>query len=431
MNRSCWRASILPVLILTACSPATQANWPQWRGPDHNGFSRTTGLPTTWSETEHVVWKTKLPSWGAGTPAIWEGHVFATSPEAGDRTEGGDRLLLLCFDRKDGRLRWERQLDAGNALWRKHNEASPSPVTDGEHVWAVSGTGMVKAFDFAGRELWQRHLQKEYGEFGINWGYGSSPLYHDGKIIIEVLQGTATADPSYLVAFDALTGQERWRRERASDARGESLDAYSTPVPLAVKGGHHIVVSGGDYVTGHDPDTGAELWRVGGLNPQKRGNYRIVGTPAVMGDMLYVPSRRRPLLALRAGGDPFQTRLVWKWEGNGAPDVPSPVSDGRYLYMVDDRGRVTCVDAIRGELVWGPERTGQGNVSASPVLADGKLYVVNEDAVTTVLAAGPEFEVLATNVLDGGYTLSSPAISGRQIILRTETHLYCIGNGGD
>ena len=140
--------------------------------------------------------------------------------------------------------------------------------------------------------------------------------------------------------------------------------------------------------------------------------------------MIYVPSRRRPFLAVRSDGSQNGTRLVWQWEENGAPDVPSPVSDGTYLYMVDDRGRITCLNAQSGALIWGPERIGQGNISASPVLADGKLYVINEDVVTTVLAAGPPFKILATNTLDGGFTLSLPAISGQQIFLRTETYLY-------
>jgi outer membrane protein assembly factor BamB len=145
--------------------------------------------------------------------------------------------------------------------------------------------------------------------------------------------------------------------------------------------------------------------------------------------MIYVPSRRRPLLALRPGGtgDVTTSHLVWKWDDNGAPDVPTPVSDGKYFYMVEDRGMVTCLDAKTGKLIWGPERTALGTVSASPLLADGKLYITNENAVTTVLAAGPKFKVLATNELDGSFTLSSIAVSGEQLFLRTSTHLYCIG----
>jgi len=135
------------------------------------------------------------------------------------------------------------------------------------------------------------------------------------------------------------------------------------------------------------------------------------------------------VLALRAGGhgDITSTHTVWKWEGLGGPDVPTPVCDGKYFYMVEDSGRVTCLDAKTGKLIWGPERTAQGTVSASPLLADGKLYFTNESGVTTVLAAGPEFKVLATNELDDSYTLSSLAVAGSQLFLRTGTHLYCIG----
>lgn len=428
MARSLSFLHFLP-LFWTACAPGVNPHWPQWRGPEHNGTSPAQNPPLHWNLEQNIAWKTALPSWGGGTPAIWGDRVFVTSPDAGDAPEGGPNLLLLCLDRSDGTVLWQRHLDEGNALWRKHNEATPSPVTDGKHVWALSGTGALKAFDMEGSEIWQRHIQQEYGNFGHNWGFGSSPLLIGGLLVVEVLHGTATEQPSYLVAFDAATGAEAWRQERPTDAEGESHDAYSTPVPVRFGGQTRIVVSGGDYVTGHDAATGAEIWRAGGLNPERRGNYRIVGTPAVVDTLIFVPSRRRPLLALRSGGrgDVTQSHLLWKHEDNGAPDVPSPVSDGRYLYLVDDRGRATCLDAADGTVVWGPQRLQQGTVSASPVLAAGRLYIVNEDGVTTVLEAGPRFKLLATNALDGALTLSSPAFAGEQIFLRTATHLYCIG----
>ena len=183
-------------------------------------------------------------------------------------------------------------------------------------------------------------------------------------------------------------------------------------------------------MTGHDPETGEEVWRAGGLNPERRGNYRIVASPVVVGNMVYAPTRKRPLLALAlpAGGSgDVSDSVVWAWDGPGAPDVPTPACDGTYFYMLDDKGLVTCLKAGTGEVVWGPERTAPGVVSASPLLADGKLYLLNENAVTTVVSAGPEFKILATNELDGTYTLSSPVVSGSQLFIRTATHLYCIG----
>jgi hypothetical protein len=293
----------------------------------------------------------------------------------------------------------------------------------------VTGTGVVTAFDLDGRQVWQRSLQKDYGKFGHNWGYGCSPLLCEGKLVIEVLHGMHTTDPSYLAAFDALTGKELWRKERPTDAQRESPDAYTTPALLVLEGRKQVVISGGDYVTGHDLDTGAEVWRAGGLNPRKASNYRIIASPVVKDGMIYAPSRQMPLLALRAGGagDVTTSHLAWKWEQGGGPDVPTPVSDGKYFYMVDDRGLANCLDANTGTRIWGPEAAADGNVSSSLLLGDGKLYVVNEQAVTTVLAAGPEFKVLAKNPLDGNYTLSSLAVSGQHLFLRSAARLYCIG----
>ena len=448
-----YLALTLSVLLLVGDACA-QENWAQWRGPDLNGVSAATNLPGTWSETENIVWKTPLPAWGAATPIIWGDRIFITSPSKGeakqpsappqqeeeggrrrrrggreDRDPGGDKLLLICISKTDGAVLWQRELGTGNRLYRKQNNSSPSPVTDGEHVWVVTGTGAVLAFDMNGNKIWEKNLQEEYGTFGLLWGYASSPLLHDGKLIIEVLHGNNTDDPSYIVAFDAETGQELWRQERITDAEQESPDAYTTPTLLRHGGETQIVISGGDYVTGHDPETGKEIWRAGGLNPRKRGNYRIVASPIVVGDMIYAPSREKPLLALRAGGtgDVTVSNFVWKWDAEAAPDVPTPACDGTYFYMVDDRGVITCLNAKNGGVIWGPERTAPGTVSASPLVADGKIYITNEDAVTTVLAAGREFRRLANNQLDGGYTLASIAVSGSRLYMRTATHLYCIG----
>jgi outer membrane protein assembly factor BamB len=449
MNRYNVRLTLILLGLLPGALAHAQTNWPQWRGPSGNRISRAVNLPATWSLTENIVWKAPLPSWSAGTPIIWGDRVFVTSPtEAGGsaaaspepgprgrggygagRDPGGPKLLLICISRKDGKQLWARELDNGNQLFNKQNSSSPSPVTDGKHVWVVTGTGAVTAFDMEGNRVWQRNLQREYGKFGLNWGYASSPLLYQGKLIIQVLHGTATTEPSYIVAFDDLTGRPLWRQERRTDAIAECPDAYTTPALLEYGGTTQIIVSGGDYVTAHDPKTGKEIWRAAGLNPQKRPNYRIIASPLVADGLIYASSRKAPVLALRAGGqgDITATHTVWKWEGLGVPDVPTPVCDGKYFYMVEDSGRVTCLDAKTGKLIWGPERTTQGTVSASPLLADGKLYVTNESGVTTVLAAGPVFKVMATNELDDSYTLSSLAVAGSQLFLRTETHLYCIG----
>ena len=438
---------LFPTLVaLTFVGGARAAeNWPQWRGPDGNGISDSTNLPTTWSLEKNIVWKTPLPWWSGGTPVVWGDRIFVTSPTKSDpakakpetqqsfprqrRDPGGSTLLLICISKYDGAEFWRRELDEGNQIWNKQNDSSPSPVTDGNRVWVVTGTGTVTAFDMDGNHIWKRNLQRDYGAFGLNWGYGSSPLLYNGKLIIEVLHGQKTDDPSYVVALDAATGKQRWRQERPTDAVNESPDAYTTPTLLTSGGKRQIVISGGDYVTGHDPETGEEIWRAAGLNPTNSPNNRIIASPIVADGMIYAPTRKTPLLALHAGGrgDVTTSHLAWKWESRGGPDVPTPLCDGKYFYMVDDRGLVTCLGAKSGKVIWGPKRTATGIVSASPLLADGNIYITNEGNVTTIVAAGPKFKLISTNRLDGTYTLSSIAVSGERLFLRTSTHLYCIG----
>jgi outer membrane protein assembly factor BamB len=243
---------------------------------------------------------------------------------------------------------------------------------------------------------------------------------------VQVLHGMRTDDPSYLLRIDKATGKTVWRVERPTPARFESPDSYTTPALLRYGTSTEIVVTGGDVVTGHDPMTGKELWRANGLNPDNDGSYRIVASPVVHGDMIYAPSRERPLLALKAGGRGDITKSHVAWSFNNGPDVPTPVSDGTYLYVVNDRGIMFCLDAKTGKEIYGRQRLKPGTYSGSPVLADGKIYLTNEDGLTSVIKAGPVFELIAENDFDD-YTLSSPAVSGGQIFFRTAKFLYAIG----
>ncbi len=407
-------------LIAILATPALAENWPQWRGPDLNGISHEKNLPVKWGREENIAWKLALPSRSGATPVIWGDRIFLNVADKDD-------IFLWCVDRTRGTVIWKKFLTSGNYKINKQNMSSPSPVTDGTHVYIMTGNGILKAFDFAGNDNWTRDIQKDYGRFGLNWGYASSPLLFEDALYVEVLHGMKTRDPSYLLRIDKKTGKTVWRVERPTEAVRESPDAYTTPALLRYDGKTEIVVSGGDCVTGHDPATGKELWRGNGFNPQKDGAYRVIASPVVYDDVVYTPTRVRPLQAFRAGGrgDITETHRLWAFQ-NG-PDVPTPVTDGTLFYVVNDRGIVWCLDAKTGKEIWGPQRIQHGIYSASPVMADGKIYITNEDGVTTVFRAGPKFELLAENNLDE-YTLSSVAISGGQIFLRTEQALYCIGN---
>jgi outer membrane protein assembly factor BamB len=394
-------------------------NWPQWRGPTLNGASGEKDLPVHWGRDENIAWKLSLPAWSGATPIIWGDRIFLNVAENED-------LSLWCLDRARGTVLWKKHLAGGNFKINKQNMSSPSPVTDGTNVYAMTGIGIIKGFDFSGNELWARDIQKDYGRFGLNWGYASSPLLFEDALYIEVLHGMKTRDPSYLLRIDKKTGKTVWRVERPTDAVRESPDAYTTPALLRYGDKVEIVVSGGDCVTGHDPATGKEIWRGNGFNPQKDPAYRVIASPVVSDGVIYAPTRVRPLQAFRAGGHGDITHTHLLWASQNGPDVPTPVTDGTYLYIVNDRGIVWCLDAKTGKEIWGPQRIRKATYSASPVLADGKIYITDEDGVTTVFKAGPKFELLAENNMDD-YTLSSVAISGGQIFLRTSQFLYCIG----
>jgi outer membrane protein assembly factor BamB len=411
---------VFTILLLSLAVAVPSAdNWPQWRGPSLNGLSVEKNLPVRWSKNENITWSLPLPAWSGSTPIVWGDRIFLNVAE-------NNELYLWSVDRARGVPVWKQRLGGGNVRMMKQNMSSPSPVTDGKAVWVMTGTGILKAFDFAGKELWMRDIQKDYGVFGLMHGYGSSPLLYEDALYVQVLHGMRTDDPSYLLRIDKATGKTVWRVERPTQARFESPDAYTTPALLRYATSTEIVVTGGDVVTGHDPATGKELWRANGLNPSNDGSYRIVASPVVYDGLIIAPSRERPLLALKAGGRGDVTRSHVLWSFNSGPDVPTPVTDGTYLYVVNDRGIMWCLDAKTGKEVYGRQRLRSGTYSGSPVVADGKIYVTNEDGVTVVVKTGPTFQVLGENDFDD-YTLSSPAISDGQIFIRTSKFLYAIG----
>lgn len=419
----------LVVFVALASSIVTlhADNWPQWRGPQRNGLSSEKNLPVKWTQTEGVAWKLEMPALSGSTPIVWGDRIFLNVadalPDAGEKPS----LHLWCVDRAKGTILWRRDLGGGNRMQRKQNQSTPSPVTDGTNVWVMTGTGILKAFDFSGKELWARDIQKDYGQFGLNWGYGSSPLLHADSLYVQVLHGMRTDDPSYLLRIDKATGKTIFRVERPTNARMESPDAYTTPAVLQYNNATEIVLTGGDVVTGHDPATGKELWRADGLNPTNDPNFRIVASPVVFGDLIIAPTRERPMLVLKAGGrgDVTKSHLLWTFEMG--PDVPTPVTDGKHVYVINDRGIMACLEARTGREIYARQRLKPGTYSASPVLADGHIYITNEDGLTSVVKAGPEFQVVAENDFND-YTLSSPAVSNGQIFFRTTKYLWAIGS---
>lgn len=449
------RIGFLLLLPCVASSALTALNWPGWRGPQGDGTTAAKNLPETWGPGKNIKWQQEMPAWSGSSPVVWGDRIFlnspskekfaaqpappppATSPTGRKRFSpkapavsgpGGQEILLLCLSRTTGKEIWRRQYDQGNQIQMKHNSSSPSPVSDGKHVWVTSGGGEIACFDFDGNPKWKFNIEKSFGKIGTNFGYGSSPLLLNGELIFQVLHGMKTDDPSYIFSLNATDGKLKWRVERPTDAIVETPDAYTTPSLLVIDGKKQIVISGGGYVTGHSATDGKELWRSGGLNPNNARNYRVIASPLVRDGMIFAPTREIPLRALKAGGsgDITESQLAWTWTGKHGPDVPTPVSGGGLFYMASDTGHLTCLDAKTGTVVYGPEDTGIGRMSSSPILADGKLHLTGETAETAVVQAGRKYRLIAKNALDGTFTLSSPAFVDGEIFIRTATHLYCI-----
>ena len=434
----------LLLLIVLGCTPLHAENWPHWREPSATGVSAETGLPDRWSDTENVAWKSPVRGLGISSPIVWADTVFVTSQigrgarragnhptlvQGGKPTDSGERalgngaqadsgkisFLVTALSRIDGRRLWEYAIPAEGDLAEvhdKHNLASSSPITDGRRVYAWFGTGQMVALDMTGKLIWSRHLGREYAPFDINWGHSSSPaLFNDTLILPCYHQPTA-----YLLALDAASGKTRWRVER-----GKDINSYSTPLVVQSPGGPELILNSSDGMSGHNPSTGQLLWHI----PET--NRFPIPMPVSHDGTIYTTRgyRSGPYMAIRPGGkgDISKSHVLWRID-TGAPYVSSLVYDDGLLYMAGDVGVLSAIDAKTGTRVW-EERTG-GVFTASPVAADGKIYLLSEDGQTIVLAAGKMPRVLARNRLYARQ-LASPAISGGRLFIRTDDAVIAIG----
>jgi outer membrane protein assembly factor BamB len=343
-------------------------------------------------------------------------RALDTSPAAG--ADGGETWFVVeAFNETDGKRLWEHRLQAEGPLpsvHDKHNLASPSPVTDGQLVFAWFGTGQIVALDRDGKRVWQRHLGKEFAPFEINWGHSSSPALHQDLLIL-----LCDHDPaSYLLALDKTTGKERWKVDR-----GKGRASYSTPLVVQTARGPELIVNSSERIDAYDPRTGAFLWHAGDANRFP------IPMPVVHEGIIYASRgyRSGPYMAIRPGGrgDVSATHVVWNVP-TGAPYVSSLVQYQGLIYMATDNGILTIADAKDGSKVW-QGRVG-GVFSASPVAADGKVYLQSESGETIVLRAGREAEIIARNSI-GERTLASMAISNGRLFLRSDGNLFCVAKG--
>lgn len=397
----------LILLFLAGAAPANSStpDWPQFRGLTGQGHAEAAGLPLTWSETENIVWKAPIEGLGWSSPVIVKGQLWLTTA-----ADEGKSLRALCLDPQTGKLIHSVEvfrLDDPGSIHKKNSHASPTPLVEDGRVYLHFGAHGTACVSTEGKLLWKMQELK----YNHRHGPGGSPVLFEDLLILSC-DGT---DVAFVVALDKQTGQVRWKTPR------EGPMAYSTPLIIKAGGREQVISTGGDQVVSYDPRTGKEIWR------SRYDGYSGVPRPVYGHGLVFVCSGYNTphLFAIRPDGigDVTETHVAWSIKAEGAPLSPSPLLLGEELYLVSDRGIATCLDARTGNRHW-QNRVG-GDFSASPLYADGRIYLLDENAKTTVIAPGREFQVLATNALDGR-SLASHAVWGKSIFLRTDTHLYRI-----
>ncbi len=416
--------SIFIAFIISATTYAD--NWPQWRGPTANGICHEQALPLEWGVEENVLWKVPLDALGNNTPIVWEEKIFLTGqigqgPVQRFRgTGGGQRedkeitFVVKCLSKDDGSVIWENRIAADEdreAVHPLHNLATPSCVTDGEHVYAWFGTGQLFCYDLDGNEVWKRNIAEEYSPFKLLWAHGSSPALHD-----EFLYLLCDHDPdSYLLALDKNTGEELWKADH-----GKGRRSYGTPLVIDTGERNELIINSNPKVHAYNPKSGELLWSADEFCKVP------VPMPVYHNGMIYINRgyRSSPYLAIKPGGsgDVTNTHIEWRMPSM-APYVSSFLYYQGLLYFSTEEGMIMCVKPENGEPVWTKKH--DEVFWASPVAGDDKIYFTSEDGSTYVLAPGKEYQELAVNSV-GETVMASPAISDRMMFLRGENHLFCI-----
>lgn len=399
------------VALLAALVPLAgwAENWPTWRGPRLDGTSEEREVPTQWSPTENIRWRTELPGSGHASPIVWGDKIFTVAAD-----EETQERMVLCLNRADGAILWKQVVvKAGSERMHRLNSlASSTPATDGERVFSAFLDGdqpVVAAHDFQGKLLW---LQRT-GRFTSIHGFCSTPVLYRDKVIVNCDNDGV----GYIVALAREDGRELWRI-----GRPHNLRSYCAPLIAEMAGRTQMVLSGAKSVTSYDPETGKLLWIIDGPTEQYVASLVYNERAGLL--MLTTGYPERHILAIRpdGSGNVTDTHVAWRTK-KGAAYVPSPIAVGDYFLLTSDSGVAQCFEAKSGNLLW-QERVGEHH--ASPILANGLVYFLNDDGVTHVIRPGASYELVARNEL-GERAFASPALSEGELFIRSERSLFCIG----
>lgn len=418
-------------------SQSDPSHWPEWRGPFFNGMART-GAPTEFSDTKNIKWRLAIPGRGFSTPVIWGNRMFLTTaiptgktdasglkpshPQGGSGAGEEQRFVVMCLDRSTGKTIWERTATTAvphEGFHRVYGSfASNSPVTDGKYVYAFFGSRGVYCFALDGKPIWRKDLNVRM-QIRNQFGEGGAPTLAGNHLILNFDQEV----DSFIVALDKNTGKEVWRK-----SRGGEVSAWSTPLALDAKGKRQLVVSATGKVRSYDPENGKVIWECAGLG------LNVIPAPVLQNDVVYVMSgfRDPKLMAIRLGreGDLTGTDAVLWSQTRGLSYTPSPVLHDNKLYTLTDNAMLSCFNATTGEPYYHQKRLPQpDNFKASPIGADGKLYLASESGIVTVVKMGEQFEILAQNTFNDQFFVSSPIVAEGELFLRSKTHLFCVSDG--